>query len=192
MNTVAKACLIAGGIGLVFLLVFGASLGSYWMQVYNHEVSLRNQASAQQKNLENVFDQTWKTISGVAKVSEKYAADFREIYPKLMDARYGKGDGTLMKWIQEHNPQFDTSLYAKVSNAVENYRGQFAFEQKKLLDIKRQHDDLRLSFPSKFFIGNSSEIVVVLVTSSVTKAAFATGEDNASDPFSEPKPGPEK
>jgi hypothetical protein len=50
--------------------------------------------------------------------------------------------------------------------------------QKELIDYKREHDDLRMKFPSRIFLKNVQEIKIIIITSSKTKKTFESGEDN--------------
>ena len=52
-----------------------------------------------------------KVLKQKAQVTDEYKSAFESIYPKLIEGRYSKGDGSLMKWIKESNPNFDVSLY---------------------------------------------------------------------------------
>lgn len=169
--------LIIGSIVGVLLLCSLGLFGMY-MSYSNSEVALRNQIQAVQKSNEAVFDNTWKIIKQQAKVADKYKDAFKDIYKGIMSERYSKGDGSLMKWIQESNPNFDVRLYEKVSNSIEEQRLSFLREQQKLLDLKREHDNLRLQIPSAWFVGSRPAIEVTIVTSSKSEAAFATGKDN--------------
>lgn len=168
---------IAAVVGLILIIPITICL--MYMSYNNTEVSLRNQATAQQKNLENVYDRTWKIISQQAQIADQYKDAFAKIYPDLMAGRYGgeKG-GALMKFITESNPNFDTSLYNKVANSVEVQRTEFSHEQTQLLDIQREHNDIRTKVPSSFFVGSRSALEVKLVTSAKTDSAFATGKDD--------------
>ena len=96
------------------------------MSYNNSEVALRNEVEANIQDLENVYDKMWKIISQKAQISQEYKSSFDEIYTHIMDARYDKGDGTLMKWIQESNPNFDVSLYKDLAQSVEILRTEFA------------------------------------------------------------------
>ena len=88
-----------------------------------------------------------------------------------------------MKWIKESNPNFDTSLYKDVMDAVEIQRTQFMKAQERMLDIKREHDMLCKTYPSKWFITNDSEIEYIVVSSSRSKNAMTTGKDDDVDLF---------
>jgi hypothetical protein len=83
-----------------------------------------------------------------------------------------------MKWITEANPNFDTSLYKDVMDAIEGQRTIFSREQKKMLDIIREHSTLCKTYPGKWFISNTSEIEYTVVSSTKSKAAMETGIDD--------------
>jgi hypothetical protein len=65
-----------------------------------------------------------------------------------------------------------------VQNAIEGQRTNFANDQKQMLDIKREHDTLRTTFPGSIFLGNVKELEIKLVTSTRTENAFSTGKDD--------------
>lgn len=168
------------------LVLFCLFVGAIMFVTYsNQEVVLRTQFGAQQKANEVIYDKVWKVIHQKAGVSAEYSDKFKEIYVQIMDARYGSGDGTLMKWIQEQNPQFDISLYKDLSLAIESNRLEFSRVQQKLIDIKREHDNLRMLFPSSLFLSikGTKELELKLVTSSRTEKAFETGKDDDVDLF---------
>ncbi|PJE76932.1 hypothetical protein COV05_01935 [Candidatus Uhrbacteria bacterium CG10_big_fil_rev_8_21_14_0_10_48_16] len=175
-------------VGLLSLAVIAMMTIGMYVNYTNAEVRTRNLAEAQQENLEVVFDATWKIIQQKAGVSSQYAKDFKEIYPELMEGRYGNDrGGALMSWITEHNPEFDTALYQDLMRSIEAERTKFAREQKKLIDIKAQHDNLRETLPSSIFVGGRPEIKIQLVTSAKTDEAFSSGQENDVDLFSNGK-----
>ena len=83
-----------------------------------------------------------------------------------------------MKWIQEANPNFDTSLYKDVMDAVEIQRTQFMKAQERMIDIKRQHSTLCKTYPGRWFISNTSEIEYTVVSSTRSKITMETGTDD--------------
>jgi len=176
--------------GLIAILVVvglfvltGLGIVGWWIGTSNKEIDIRNQATAQQQANTAVFDKVWKTIQQVAGVSDQYASNFKEIYNGIMKERYqGDAKGApLFKWIQEQNPNFSTDLYAKVSDAVESNRAEFLMVQKRLIDIKREHDNIRLKFPSSIVVGGRPALEIQIVTSTKTEKAFATGKDDDVD-----------
>lgn len=163
------------GVLTVLVLV----VGGMFFSISNQEVGLRNQVKAQQENLKVVFDTTWKIIQQQAEVADEYKDAFAKIYPSLMSGRYGnKRGGALLSFVKESNPEFNIKLYEKLANSIEAQRITFAGEQKKLIDLKREHDTLRQTFPAKFFVGSRPEIPIEIVTSDKTDAAFQTGKEN--------------
>lgn len=162
---------------VLFSIVF--VVGGGCLHYKSQEVSLRASFEAQQKVCETFHDQMWKVISQKAQVSEKAKDAFREIYTPLIEGRYGneKG-GSLMRFIQENNPQFDFSLYKDIQTAIEAKRAEFTREQGKLLDIKREHDIVRRSPVSSLFVGSVPELEAKIVTSTRTTEAFDSGVDN--------------
>lgn len=166
-------------------IMFGASLVSF----SNVEIDLRSNYEAKTDANKADFDAMWKIISQTAQVPEQYKNGFAEVYGKIMEARYNEeAGGTLMRWIQEQNPQFDSSMYARIQTVVEGQRTSFATRQKELRDVKREHDKLLRQFPGALynvFLGRD-ELPVVLVTSDKTEKSFETGKDDSVNLFSAP------
>ena len=175
MNGMVKG-LIVGALALLVLVVIGVVM---FFQISNGEIGLRNQVVAQQDSCKVIFDNTWKIIAQKAQVTDKYKDAFKEIYPALMEGRYGNDKGgALLKFVTESNPQFDAGIYKDLSAAIEAQRTVFTREQNKLIDLKREHDNLRLKFPSSLVVGSRPEIKIELVTSGKTKDVYSTGEEN--------------
>lgn len=170
------------GCGLVCTVLIGLSVMvvGYCVSTLNTEVRLRNQVVAQQKANEPSFDTMWKIISGKAQIVDKYKKDFKEIWPDLIAGRYSSGGG-LMKWIQERNPDYDSSLYKDLMGSVESERKRFLRDQQQLIDYNREHDVLVDSPISGFVIkmlGDPSKIEIKIVTSAETQQAFSTQQEN--------------
>jgi len=175
-----KKGMLVGGIAVVCLVLMPLLM---YTSYNNSEVRLRNQIAAQQQNNEAVFDNTWKIIQQQAGVATEHRDSFREIYGELMTGRYDNNHGQMMSWIQEHNPQFDSSLFRQLMTSIEAQRTAFTREQTKLIDLKREHDNLRQTIPSSFFVGSRDEVDITVVTSSRTDQTFETGQDNNVDLF---------
>jgi hypothetical protein len=162
----------------VFAIVIGV-----WVSTSNAEIGLREQIGAQQKNIELVYDKMWKTLQQKAQIADQYKGAFKEIYPDLIAGRYSQGDGSLMKWVQEHNPTFDTSLYLSLSQAVEGLRSEFHREQKMLLDLSREHNTMLKAFPGSLILAGRSAVEIKTISSAKSKEAMETGEENDTDLF---------
>lgn len=164
---------------LVVMLVFitGVSCMGMYFSYNNQEVALRKQAEAQRGKVEGTFDAMWKIISQQAQVSDQYKEAFKEIYPDLISGRY-KDNNTLMKWVQEANPNFDTRLYNTLMQTIEVQREQFKKSQERMLDLIREHETLCETYPSKWFITNTAPIEYTIVSSTKTKYTMETGVDD--------------
>lgn len=170
---------------LVVILVI-AILGGTILFMYtgynNTEIELRNQAKAQQQANTVVFDKMKKVVFQQAQVASKYADDFKEVYKSLMTARY-EGKDPLMNWISEHNPNLDASLYKTIQTSIAGLRAEFATVQNRLIDIKREHNNLLQRIPSNWFVGGRDTLDIQIVTSTETKKIFESGVEDNTDLF---------
>ena len=177
-----KMILLACGLLLALSLVI---IGGMWLSFNTREVGLRNQIVAQQKSNEASFDAVWKIIAQKAQVTDSYKEGFREVYKDIMAGRYGtEKNSPLMKWVWESTPQFSDKLYVDLSTTIESQRITFKRDQQKLIDLKREHDNLRTQPVSKLFVGSRPEVAIVVVTSQKTDETFTSGhEDDVSLPI---------
>ena len=177
MNSFSTKTIIISALLIIAGFFIVSMIGSYF-SYNNQEVALREQAEAQRGKVEGVHDAMWKIISQKAQVSQDYRTSFDSIYTHIISGRYSQGDGTMMKWIKEANPNFDTSLYKDVMDAIEVQRTQFMKAQERMLDIKRQHSTLCKTYPSRWFISNTSEIEYTVISSSKSKEVMESGKDD--------------
>jgi hypothetical protein len=163
--------LIGAGIFVVVLL----SIVIWYMSTSNREVRLRNQFNAQVKANQVNYDNLWKTISQKYQLSTEYKNGMVEVIKAIAEGRQG---GSLFKTVQEAMPGFDASIIKDVMATVEGKRNMFEAQQKKLIDIKREHDDMRTVRPASWICSGRPELELKLVTSGRTNDAFDNGEDN--------------
>lgn len=173
-----KAAIIGGAIFVILLVILGVGAVAYF-SYSNQEVALRNRLVAEQKATEVQFDATWKIIQQSFGVASSYKDGFKEVYVAMMEGRYA-GKDPIFNFVQEssNGANFDSSLYATVQRQIEGQRLTFASQQKKLIDLKREHDNLRTLFPGSLFLGSRPEFELRIVTSGKTDAAFATGKED--------------
>ena len=174
MSTRNIVLIVAGSCLALLILIFVLMRFSY----QNQEIELRNQAKAQQQANTVLYDKMWKTISQLAQIAEKYKDSFKDIYTKIMDARYSDNDKLLFKFVTEQNPTLSTDLYNQVADAVKANRAEFANVQNRLIDIKREHKNLRQKVPGKWFVGDKPELEIKIVTSTKTEKVFESGKDD--------------
>ena len=173
--------IIAAIIGIIAVACIGMYFG-----YNNKEIRLRNEATAQEGKIEAVYDKMWKVIQQKAQVTEEYKDGFHEIYKDIITGRYsnsGDGDGSLMKWITESNPEFDASVYKDLMNSIEVLRNEFTNNQARMLDIIREHKSLCETFPSRWFISNKTPIEYEVISSTISKQVMETRLDDDIDLF---------
>lgn len=178
---------IVAGLIVISMIVFFSMKWSY----QNQNVRLKTQITAQQQSNTANFDKMKKVIIQVAETA-KAKMDvstnaYKEIYPALMEGRYSKDNGSLMKWITESNPTLDiascNNLYDKLAVAIEANRQEFFIEQQKLIDYNREQHTLINTVPGSWFLNSNDTIAITIITSASTKETFKTGEENDIDLF---------
>lgn len=153
---------------------------------YNNKYSvLVTEAKARQDVSKVTLDNTWKVISGQAKVAEKERESFQDTFIEIMNARTQNDESLLMKWSQEAQVPITPDLYRALQQTIESQRNTFTAAQKELIDIKREADTMRATFPGSLFLSGREDIKIQLVTSARTEEAFNTGQENNADPFSD-------
>lgn len=162
----------------VIIMIFGITVFSMYFSYNNQDARLRAQAEAQRGKVEGVHDKMWKVLQQKAQVSNEYKNAFSEIYPALIEGRYSQGDGSLMKWIQEANPNFDTSLYKDLMQSIEIQRTEFQKSQERMIDIIREHNVLLTTVPSAWFVKNKEIIEYTIISSTRSKTVMTTGLDD--------------
>jgi len=170
MTTTTIVIIIAAVVAILLLVMYFA--------FNNREVALRKEANAQEGKITAVHDTMWKIIKEKAGVAEKYRKTFEEIYPELISGRYRESGSTTMRWIQESNPDFDTSLYGSLMQSIEVQREHFSNAQQRMLDILRERETLINSMPQCWFIRNKEKIDYVVISSDNTNSVMQTRIDN--------------
>ena len=164
---------------LVILGCGAATFAGMYFSYNNKEIALRAKAEAQVGKIEGVHDKMWKVIQQKAQVTTEYKDAFAEIYPEIISGRYsGEGDGSLMKWVTESNPNFDTSLYTDLMQSIEILRSEFQRNQETMLDLIREHKTLCTTYPGRWFISNTMEIEYTIISSTKSKVVMETGIDD--------------
>ena len=144
----------------------------------NQEIRYVNMFKAENQKIEAVYDNMWKSIQQQAEVTDNYKESFKEIYVQITDARYDKDNGVLMKWLTESNPNFDTSLYEKLSATIEVERKRFLNAQTKIIDIVREHNNMLDVYPSKWFLSGRDYLEYEVISSTQSKTVMETRMDD--------------
>ena len=168
-------------IGIVLVVII---LVCMFFSYNNHEVALRKEVDAQKGKIESVHDKMWKIIKQKANITEQYRETFEKIYPELISGRYSNDQGGMMKWIQEANPNFDTSLLKDLMQSIEIQREHLNTAQTRMLDIIKERETLIENYPSMWFIQNKTKIEYEVISSTRSKTIIDTRIDDDIDMFS--------
>lgn len=177
-----KSYFVIGGVSVILLLVL--MIGIISVSYSNKEIQLRNLITAKMKDNTSEFDNLWKKINQVSKVAIKDRELLKDIFNSYASARTPQGgDAPLMRWVQESVPNVNQSTFANLQNTIISSRDNWTMRQKELIDYKREHDNIRLMFPSSLFVGSRPEIQVTIITSTKTEETFKKGKDDNTDIF---------
>lgn len=163
---------------LATVLLIGISILLMYFHYLN--VNEQNKLVVQGKisQRESVFDEMFKVIAQKAEVSNQYKKAFSEIYPDLISGRYENGNGQLMQWIQESNPNFDVSLYKDLMRSIEGLRAKFNNIQTELIAADLEQKKLLRTVPSKWFLDKNDTIPFEIISSTYAKDVSKTGIDD--------------
>lgn len=162
-----------GAFAVIFVVVL--SFVMWYFSVVNREVRYRNEFSAQIKANETNYDNMWKTLQEKYQITDTYKEAVKGVIKESAEGRKG---GLLFKSIQESVPGLSVDIYKDMMATIEGKRNSFESHQKKLIDIKREHDNLRMTAPSSFILSSVNPLELKLVTSTRTNNAFESGVDN--------------
>ena len=91
--------MITGGIVAGLLIILAIVYFSMKMSSQNENVRLKNRITAQKRSNEANFDKMFKVIAQIAQVADQYKDAFKDVYPKLMEGRYGNDkNGAHILW----------------------------------------------------------------------------------------------
>lgn len=90
---------------------------------------------------ENIYANGTQKVMEIAQVPSMYAADLQKIVTAAIQGRYGEnGSQATFQWLQEQNPQLDSSMYKKIQQVIEAFRNEFQTGQTTLIDQKRSYE----------------------------------------------------
>lgn len=171
-------------IGIItFIVSFVVIVGCWTISLKNTEIALRQRIEAQQTSARTEFDNMKKKILQNNQVSDKYKNALVEVLTAYTEGRHVEGEQLMMKWSNEAVPTLSPDLYKQLSNIIVSSRDKFTMEQKQLLDMQREYNVLVQRFPNSIVFGlmDVKPIEVIVITSTATNEAYATGVDNDID-----------
>lgn len=168
---------------VAFLAIY---VGMAAVSALNVEATSRTAMVAKQKANTSDFDAMKKTITQIAQTSKFEFDRLEEIFVKHAEARSGgEGKGAVMSWVQESVPNISSTTLNKLVNVIEEHRAAFNQRQKELVDLERENHLMFAKIPGGWVLSwlGRKPTNAQIVTSSETKKAFDTGEDNDTQLF---------
>jgi len=172
--------------------VVGLTLGVSYVSAFNDGNRSEQEILASWENNENVLAQYGLKITEAAQITDMQRDDVAAILTGGLDARYGsEGSQAAFQWIQEQNPNVDSTVYVKIQQLVEAGRNEFKVAQTRLIDSKRGYRTRLGSFWRGTFLGfagypqlnvgfpNGSTDDYEAITTSRASSAFETGTEEA-------------
>lgn len=143
MNTGTVVALIFGTIVLGSVAIGGIS----YVSAYNTGNRLEQNIKATFENNRNILAQYGNKIAEAAQVPAMQRDDLSAVVTAALEGRYGEdGSRAVFQWIQEQNPQIDSTVYVQLQRMIEAGRNEFTAAQTKLTDQKRIYETALGSF----------------------------------------------
>jgi hypothetical protein len=143
------------GIVVVALLAVIGIIIAILVGYQNTANRYENAIKATYANNQNILSNYTLKLMEAAGVTSQYADDFGKLVQTEMQSRYGDPatrTGAVMNWIQERQMNYDSSLYTKLQALIEAGRNEFANNQTRLLDQKREYETALGDIPTGPFM----------------------------------------
>jgi len=167
---------------VAFIAIMGLVTFSQYTSVYDRDAELRATFTAELANREGQFDAFKNTMKDFGGLKKSYEGTIKDLYATVVTGR-NSNEGALMTFIKEDNPNFSDKMYTDLMQRVEALRKDYANVQKRLADVKNQHDQLRTKFWSRMFLSNNSELKYEVTSTAQTKETMRTGVDTYENAF---------
>lgn len=169
------------GISVLVLAVIASMSGVGMYFSYNRqEVQARNACQAQLGNIENVLDNMWKNFQEIGGIADRERETATKLFREYAEARTTEGEGQMMAWIKEQVPNASPQLYSDLQARLTAGRQEYRESQTRMLELVRIHTNIVQDPFRKIFIRNDEPFKFTVISSSDTKKAVETGEDNRS------------
>lgn len=123
---------------LVGLVAICGIVAISYISAYNFGNRMEMLLTATLDNNRNILAQYGNRVAEAAQVTEMQRDDLTAVITAALEGRYGDdGSRAVFQFIQEQNPQIDSSVYVQLQRIIEAGRIEFQNSQTVLLDQKR-------------------------------------------------------
>lgn len=159
---------------LGFIIIIGGMSALGLLGLYNGAVRHEADIKAQYTQNINNLSQYSNKIGEMVQVPSMYRDDFAKVLTEAMQGRYGKdGSQAAFQWLQEHQINFDSSIYKTVQNEIAAGRDRFEVDQKLLIDKKRVYETRLNTMPGGFFLSFMGFPKIDLTKYDIVKSDYA-------------------
>jgi hypothetical protein len=138
--------LVASVTAVSIAALVGIGAVSY-ISAYNTGNRLEQTIKATYDNNRNILAQYGNKIAEAAQVPAMQRDDLSAVVTAALEGRYGEdGSRAVFQWIQEQNPQIDSTVYIQLQRMIEAGRNEFTTAQTKFTDQKRVYETALGSF----------------------------------------------
>jgi len=177
MKNLIAAGIVVGGIAAI-------GITSY-ISAYNTGNRLERTIEATFTDNQNVLAQYSNRIAEAAQIPAMQRDDLTAVVTAALEARFGdEGSQAMFQFIQEQNPNIDSTVYVELQRIINAGREDFRVAQTRLIDQKRVYETALGSFWQGTWLNiagypqtDLSEFLIV--TNSRTNEAFSTGQEEA-------------
>lgn len=177
-------------VAVIGLMIVFSIIGTF-----NGYARIETKAKAVQTDNRNVLDNTRKAIREAAAVSDTEVEALEKIIVGYAEQRGEGGNGgdnntVSIGMVREAVPSITSiATLTRLQNIVVAGRREWQAAQTKLIEVKRQGDEMLAVFPSSVILSvfGKSPIDIQIVTSTETEDNFRTGTDD-SQWIGKPKP----
>lgn len=138
---------LVASVAAVAILGMVAIGGISYVSAYNTGNRLEQSLKATYENNRNILAQYGNKIAEAAQVPAMQRDDLTAVVTAALEGRYGDdGSRAVFQFIQEQNPQIDSTVYIQLQRMIEAGRNEFTAAQTKLTDQKRVYETALGSF----------------------------------------------
>ncbi|MNG47061.1 hypothetical protein D3C79_49280 [compost metagenome] len=178
------------GIALLVLLGLGAlggvALFLGYQSMHDNAITIENDIKRLDNESQNVLSSMTIKIQTLVGLNKTYTDGLKEVITAAVTGRYGdKGSQATMQWIQEQNPNVDSSMFKPVQAVIIGGNTEFQISQTRKNEVCTSYETMRDTLVRGFFLRLADfpkkDVLKLcqIVVDEATENAFKTGKREA-------------